>query len=167
MEGTEIKEDVKVEGSEGKDAAGKVQAQAPAGTEAGGAPTPPPVVAAADPIAELRDKMAAEQARIAAVRAVCGDDHADLCAKAIKEGWDANRTELQVLRDNRPKAPSVHAPDNIVNGSVLEAACMLTAKLPDLDKRYDERTLDQADKRFGSGIHLQELLLEKHRVKPR
>ncbi len=159
MEGTEIKEDVKVEGSEGKDAAGKVEAQAPAGTEAGGA-SAPPVIAAADPIAEMRAKIAAEQERIAAVQKICGAEHADVCAKAIKEGWDGTRTELEVLRASRPKAPSVHAPDNTVTGNVLEAACMLTAGLQEVEKLHDAKTLDVADKRFSGGIGLQELLLE-------
>ena len=62
----------------------------------------------ADPVADMRARAAAEQERIAAVRKVCGDDHAEIDAKAIKEGWDVTRTELEVLRAERPKAPAVH-----------------------------------------------------------
>jgi len=136
-----------------------VQAQAPivapvsAGAIAGG-------VIAADPVAEMRAKAAAEETRIAAVRKVCGSDHADISAKALREGWDVTRTELEVLRADRPKAPAAHVVDQTVNGAVLEAACMLTAKLGDVEKVHDEKTLDAASRRFRGGIGLQELLLE-------
>ncbi|MFA6134567.1 MAG: Mu-like prophage major head subunit gpT family protein [Phycisphaerae bacterium] len=165
MDGTEANKTQVVEGSEGKEAL-KVEAQqARTGMEA----QPPAVQAAgatgieADPVADMRARAAAEQERIAAVRKVCtkdGDDHSEICAKAIKEGWDVTRTELEVLRAERPKAPAVQAPDNTVTGAVLEAACMLTAGLHDVEKLHDAKTLDLADKRFGGGIGLQELLME-------
>jgi hypothetical protein len=43
---------------------------------------------------------------------------------------------------------------------VLEAACLVSAKLANPEKSFDERTLDAANKRFRGGISLQELLLE-------
>jgi hypothetical protein len=114
----------------------------------------------ADPVADMRVRAAAEQERITAVRKVCGDNHAEICASAIKGGWDVSRTELEVMRADRPKAPSTHAPDNSVTGLVLEAACMMSSKLQGIEKLHDERTLDLADKRFRGSIGLQELLLE-------
>jgi hypothetical protein len=135
-----------------------VQAQAPAGA---------PVTAgaaegaiAADPVADMRAKAAAEKDRIAAIEKVCGDGHADIAARAIKEGWDTTKTELEVLRASRPKAPVAHVVDQTVNGTILEAACMLTARLADVEKVHDEKTLDAASRRFRGGIGLQELLLE-------
>jgi hypothetical protein len=136
-----------------------VQAQAPivapvsAGAVAGG-------VIAADPVADMRAQAAAEEERIAAVRKVCGTDHADITAKALREGWDVTRTELEVLRADRPKAPAAYVVDQTVNGAVLEAACMLTAKLAGVEEVHDEKTLDAASRRFRGGIGLQELLLE-------
>jgi len=150
---------------QGKEAP-KVEAKAPAGTDAPApsvqaATTPAPGEGiAADPVADMRAKAAAEQERIAAVRKVCGDAHAEICAKAIKDGWDVKDTELAILRADRPKVPSVHVPDNTVTGTVLEAACMITAGLQGPEKLYDEKTLDLAGKRFSGGIGLQELLLE-------
>jgi hypothetical protein len=120
----------------------------------------PPPETAPSPVDEMRAQAAAEQERIAAVRKVCGDGHPDIAAKAIREGWDTTKCELEVLRASRPKAPAAHVPDNSVNGTVLEAACMLTAKLADAEKLYPEQTLDLAAKRFRGGIGLQELLLE-------
>ena len=155
---------------------------APAGKDAGGAQTTTPASATApapvktvahnvqaaaqtmgleaDPVADMRARYAAEQERIAAVQKVCGNEHPELCARAIKEGWDVTRAELEVLRAERPKAPAVQAPDNTVTGGVLEAACMLTAGLHGVEKLHDAKTLDLADKRFSGGIGLQELLLE-------
>jgi len=144
---------------QGKEAP-KVEAQAATGTEAS-----PPVADSPlelDPVADMRAKAAAEQERIAAVRKVCGDAHADIAAKAIAEGWDVTRTELEVLRTDRPKPPDTHVPDRSMTGPILEAACMLTGgvKGDALLTTYGEQALDAADKRFRGGIGLQELLLE-------
>jgi hypothetical protein len=134
-----------------------VQAPAGAALKAGAAGEG---VIAADPVADIRAKAAAEEERIAAVRKVCGTDHVEIAARAIKEGWDTTKTELEVLRADRPKAPAAHVVDQMVNGTILEAACMLTARLADVEKVHDEKTLDAASRRFRGGIGLQELLLE-------
>ena len=146
---------------EGKDAT-KVEARSQAGTDA-----PAPSIQAsagitADPVADMRASAAAEQTRIVAVRKVCGDAHAEIAAKAIAEGWDVTRTELEVLRADRPKAPAAHIPDNSMTGSVLEAACMLTGgvKGDAVVAAFGEKSVEAADKRFKGGIGLQELLLE-------
>jgi len=164
------KQDKTVQDGTGKDAA-TATAQATAGKEAG-APaiqasattaTAPDAGLTVDPVADMRDRMAAEQERIAAVRKICGDKHADIAAQAIREGWDVNKTEVAVLRADRPPAP----PDNIpprpaVAGAVLEAACMLTGGVrgDDLLDSYGEQAVEAADKRYKGGIGLQELLLE-------
>ncbi len=116
----------------------------------------------ADPVANMRAEAAAEQQRIIAVRKVCGDTHAEIAANAITEGWDVTRTELEVLRADRPKAPAAHIPDNTMSGAVLEAACMLTGGLTgdNVVASFGEQSVEAADKRFRGGIGLQELLLE-------
>ncbi|MCP4594510.1 MAG: hypothetical protein GY842_27580 [bacterium] len=116
--------------------------------------------AAVDAVAELRAGAAAETKRLAAIRKVCGSRHPELEAQAITEGWTTDKCELEVLRASRPKAPAVHIVDDAMGGPVLEAACMLTAKLADVEQLYDDKTLDAASKRFRGGIGLQELLLE-------
>ncbi len=119
-----------------------------------------------DPMLQMRQRVAAESRRIEAVRKICNGKYPSIEAQAIESGWDATRTELEVLRASRPKAPMVQThssndgPAPGGNGHVLEAACMLTAKLGDVEKLYDERTLDAASKRYRGGIGLQELLLE-------
>jgi phage major head subunit gpT-like protein len=136
----------------------RIEAQAAPVAKAGAAPVDAALII--DPVADMRARAAAEEERIAAVRKVCGGDHADIAAKALRDGWDVTRTELEVLRADRPKAPAAHIVDNTMTGAVLEAACMLTARLADAEKVHDEKTLDAASRRFRGGIGLQELLLE-------
>jgi len=92
----------------------------PTVTSAAPAPAAPVVQAAAsNPAAsvsgertpdQVRAEALAETTRIAAIRKLCapgpGRVHfAEIEAKAIAEGWDATRTELEVLRAGRPRAP--------------------------------------------------------------
>ena len=132
---------------------------------AGGTPAAPSdangsAAHAAATVDDIRAQAAAETQRIAAIRRICNGRHAPLEVRAIREGWDVQRTELQVMRDERPQAPAVHVSDNTVNATVLEAACLQTAGLENLDRSYEPQTLDVAARRFRGGIGLQELLLE-------
>ena len=121
------------------------------------APAPDEVNAA---VSEMREEAAAESRRIASIRKICAGQHPDIEAKAIEEGWNAERVELEQLRASRPQAPAVHSRDNPITGQVLEAACMLTAGLTNVEQAHDEQTLEAAGRRFRGGIGLQELLLE-------
>jgi hypothetical protein len=118
-------------------------------------PAPPSVTAA-----DVRAQALAETARITTVRRICAGRFPEIEAQAIRDGWDATRTELEVLRATRPRSPAPHGGDAPVTGTVLEAACLLTAKFDGVERMYDPQTLDAAARRFRSGIGLQELLLE-------
>lgn len=125
--------------------------------------TPPatPAVTAASTVEEIRAQAAAETSRIAAIRKVCAGRHSEIEAKAIADGWDATRCELEVLRANRPRTPAIHMHDKTINGRVLEAACMMTdQRLENIEAMFDAQTLDAASERFRGGIGLQELLIE-------
>ncbi len=126
------------------------------GSPAGGNTDPAPGAGAA----ALRAEALAETSRIAAVRKICAGKHLDIEAQAIRDGWDATRTELEVLRASRPKAPAIHAPDTSITSEVLEAACFQSAKLEGLEKVCSAQALEVAAKRFQSGLGLQELLIE-------
>ncbi len=130
--------------------------------EAGGQGTPPaPPADARQPSAEeVRARAVAETNRIAGIRRVCNGRFPEIEVQAIQGGWDATRCELEVLRACRPRTSAVHAPDHTVTGTVLEAACLMTAGLNDLERLYEPQALDLASKRFRGGIGLQELLLE-------
>ncbi len=101
----------------------------------------------------IRAAAAAETDRIAAVRKACSGRHPQIEARAIRDGWNEQRTELEVLRADRPSAPAIHSRDTTVTALMLEAACMLTGKAPDVEKEYDEPVLDAADRRFKGGIN--------------
>jgi len=109
---------------------------------------------------QIRAAALAETARIAAVRKVCGGKHSEIEAQAIRDNWDATRTELEVLRASRPKAPAIHAPDTSVTSEVLEAACFQSAKLEGIEKVCSTQAIEIAAKRFQGGLGLQELLFE-------
>ena len=120
----------------------------------------PSAVDAKAAVENLRAELATETKRVATIRKTCAGRHPEIEAKAIEEGWDETKTELEVLRASRPKAPAAHVPEAGVNGTVLEAACLLTAGLQKPEDHCDEQALDAAAKRFRGGIGLQELLLE-------
>lgn len=138
-----------------KETPSKVEAQARGNIASQGQGAP-------DVAGEMRANAAAEQERLNAIRKVCGEVHGEIAAKAIFEGWDSSRCELEVLRASRPKAPAAHVPDNSMSPQVLEAACVLTGGVrgEDVIASFGEQAVDVADKRFRGGIGLQELLLE-------
>jgi hypothetical protein len=114
-----------------------------------------------DVAANIRAEAAAETERIAAVRKTCAGKHPEIEAKAIREGWDAMRCELEVLRAERPAAPAIPSGGGSdVTADVLEAACAITAKLTKPEDHYSEETLERASKKFRGGIGLQDLILE-------
>jgi hypothetical protein len=115
--------------------------------------------AGTDVVAQLRAEAAAETTRIADIRRICAGKHADIEAKAIAEGWDATQTELEVLREERPKVNGVRrGNDDGVNARALEAALLLKYKIAPEErvaKWYDERTMEAALSRDlrRAGLH--------------
>jgi hypothetical protein len=116
--------------------------------------------AATSAVAELRAELAAETARVGTIRKLCAGRHPIIEAKAIGDGWDATRTELEVMREERPRAPAIHASsDNgLVAGEVIEAALCGTLNTPGREKHYSEETLEAADKKYRR-LGLQELIV--------
>nr|MCU0981177.1 hypothetical protein [Pirellulaceae bacterium] len=118
------------------------------------------VQASASITEQVRAQALVEAQRIIRIREICASGHPQLEAQAIREGWEPDKCALEVLRANRPKAPARHFRDASLTGTILEAACFLTAGLQNPEQQYDEQTLDAASQRFRGGIGLQELLLE-------
>lgn len=139
--------------------------------EASATPASAPVVRdESDPIKAEREKalasmrldVSAEMKRVDGIKALCSNSALfPIAEKAILEGWDLQKTELEVLRAERPKlVTALHHREEPVSGKVLEAACLITAKVPGVEKQFDEKTLDLVDRRFHGSIGLQEMLLE-------
>ncbi len=155
-------------------AAAPIQAAAPATPVAAPVSASAPAPSGPSPAEQIRAEALAETQRIAAVRKACGGGgkYADIEAKAISEGWDATKTELEVLRAGRPAAPATApmisgAPAALIRGGeqgvtsqMLEAACFMSARLEGIEKIFDAPTLEAADRRFHRAIGLQELLME-------
>lgn len=77
-----------------------------------------------------------EAQRIEAIAELCGDKHPAIQARAVAEGWDANRTELEILRASRPQVPTVLARQPVApNGAIIEAALLTRMGKADLGER--------------------------------
>lgn len=112
--------------------------------------------AATSAVAELRAELAAETARVGAIRKLCAGRHPIIEAKAIGDGWDATRTELEVMREERPRAPAIHAAGTSgpIAAEVIEAALCGTLRTPGREKLFSEQTLEAADKNYRQlGLH--------------
>jgi phage head maturation protease len=72
----------------------------------------------------IRAAAIAETERVNAIRAACGGRHGDIELQAIREGWDAQRTRLEVMRAERPRVSPIHAGHAAPSQTVLEAAIL-------------------------------------------
>lgn len=111
-------------------------------------------------IEAMRLAHATELDRIAAIRRIYNGALPSVEARAIREGWNLEKAELEKIRASRPEVPAIHTPQNTINSAVLEAACYLAAGLTNIEEVTEEQSLDVAARRFRGGIGLQELLLE-------
>ena len=109
---------------------------------------------AKESVLEYRQKIAAETLRIENIRKLCGDENADIQAKAIEEGWDLAKTELHILRASRPNVPSVITRQAIATPEVFEAVALMGSGMGNtqLEANYTGQILEAADKLRGIGI---------------
>lgn len=134
-------------------------------------PPAPPVTAAApapvvvpDPAEGLRAAAGKELERQAAIAAVEGISPA-IQAKAVKDGWTVEKTQLEVLRAARPPAPLVTGAAKAAGRSdVLAAAVSLTLLGAGAEKVHKAPALDAAAGEFRGGIGLGQLLFEAARA---
>lgn len=125
----------------------------------GGEPAKPEKPVQAEAEADFLKAQAEQTRRIAAIRKLCDGKHPEIEAKAIEEGWNLEKAEVAVLRAERPKAPAAHTSQPAVTAAAMEAALCRTAGLRDIEKQFDEKTLEAADKHFRHDLGLQEMLV--------
>ncbi|MCI0364938.1 MAG: hypothetical protein L0219_13755 [Phycisphaerales bacterium] len=118
-----------------------------------------------DVIAQIRADAVAETKRITDVRRLCAGKHADIEAKAIAEGWDATRIELEVLRAGRPSISGGgmrRDSDSGVTNRAIEASLCLSAGIAEkrVGEWFDEKTMSAALSRELRGAGLHTLLYE-------
>lgn len=88
---------------------------------------------------------------------------AKLAAQAEKEQWSAERFELEVmraLRGNGTISILSRSGSTTIEGKVYEAALALNAGLPEIEKHYDEKILQQVDDNRLRGFGIQQCLLQ-------
>jgi len=102
----------------------------------------------------IRKATLAETNRITSIRAISNGEQEELVAKAITEGWDVPRFELEFLRKSRPSANSIRQEQNRPTNQVLEAVAMQTGgmTLQAMEKQYTEPVLEAAEKYRGIGF---------------
>jgi hypothetical protein len=83
----------------------------------------------ADRIEAERQLLAAEHQRIHAIRELTGDRHHDIAARAIAEGWTAEKTKLETLRASYSKGPTIITTNRMteINKDVLSCAVVMRA----------------------------------------
>ncbi|QDV62582.1 phage major capsid protein [Crateriforma conspicua] len=113
---------------------------------------------------DMRAEAAAESRRIAGIRKLCAENHPDIEADAIEQGWSITKTELAVLRSERPKAPEQNQHSPRYTREVLEAAACLSVGIEEksLLAGYGEKTLNAANPLRHIG--LRELVAECARM---
>lgn len=115
------------------------------------------------PAQTIRAEAAAEATRINAIHCLCAGKNSEIEAKAIGEGWDGTRTELELLRAARPTGPAIQASTKNHSNAAIEAAMCLSVKMSEEKVRswYGDQTMEAALSRDLRGIGLNELM---HRV---
>lgn len=104
-----------------------------------------------DHIGKLRAERVAELKREKKIRELCAG-HEEIGIKAIEEGWDETRTELEVMRASRPRGPAIHSENGDNNSAeTLEAALLMNCAAFTEDDfknrrlcRYSDRTVEAA-----------------------
>ncbi len=103
---------------------------------------------------EVQEQVEAERKRFTDITRICGSKHVDIQAKAVSEGWDATRTELEVLRASRPKPPMAWVPSTFTaNSTIIEAALLTRMGLSALaEKSLGAEVMELAEHLRGSHL---------------
>lgn len=110
-----------------------------------------------------RKQQAAEMRRVADIQASAAG-HPQIAATAIEQGWSKDKVELEVLKASQARSrptsfsSAQNNPQNLPR--VLEAALCMTRKIKNIEKDYDDQTLQAAHSRFRGNVGIQRVLIE-------
>lgn len=88
-----------------------------------------------------------------------------IAATAIEQDWSIEKVELEVLKQinasGKTRPTSFGAAQNSAENmpNVLEAALCVTRKIKDVEKQFDDKTLQAAHSQFRRGAGLQQIML--------
>ncbi|MCL2645595.1 MAG: Mu-like prophage major head subunit gpT family protein [Phycisphaerales bacterium] len=101
-------------------------------------------IAASRGVVDDDDVLAAERVRVAGIMKLTAR-HPEIAAKAVSNGWDAARTELEVLRTSRPTAPMAGGYRPAATTEVIEAALAFRMGMSKTaEKHFKSDVLQQA-----------------------
>lgn len=86
----------------------------------------------------------------------------ELAEQAIEAKWPVDKFRLEIMEATMPQSHGVFAPRqdrNRITNQILEAAVCVAGRLPNVEKMFDDQTLQAAHDRFPHGIGLNQLLL--------
>jgi len=85
----------------------------------------------------------------------------NLAEQAIEAKWPLDKFRLELLEASAPGpvTPWSNRQDNRLNNRVLEAAVCVAGRFKDVEKMYDDQTLQAAHDQFPHGIGLNQLIL--------
>jgi hypothetical protein len=85
----------------------------------------------------------------------------ELADQAIEAKWDVDKFRLELLEASVPDArmPMAGRRDERLTSKVLEAAICQAGRLPNIEKAFDDQTLQAAHDRFRGQIGLNQLIL--------
>ncbi len=139
--------------------------KAETGTDGGNPPANGTVTASAGDVdsmvGAIRGAAASEHQRIADVSAIL-QDHPQLRAKAVADGWDKTKAELEKVKAERPTVNGITRAGSGENGQisakVIEAGLLKSVGMDNKtrESHFDERTLEAA--RVFEHIGLQDLV---------
>lgn len=121
----------------------------------GGENTAPATPDTAELIQQMREELAAEKNRLMAINKLAQPGTEELQAKAIKDGWSADKFELEMLRASRPAAPAIHRVQDNLSDQVIEAVGFQSTGMlrgAVAEKYYSDEVLTAAEKYVGGGL---------------
>ena len=117
-----------------------------------------PVATETKPVSPILEAAAKDAETVAAAMEIFGDKHPEIMAKALRENWNEDKMNLEVLRAERPQVPNaIVRGGSKLNDNIIEAAAfMSTGGYGVTDKQlvsdYGEETIEAAEKFRGIGI---------------
>lgn len=134
------------------------------------AKAPSPVSVNKQTLEDVVAKETARQARVGTITQLTADAMSTnpgnleqikaLAELAVEGEWEVDKFELELLRATRATTSIFNArtQSKRVTGRVLEAAACMTTGLIDVEKQYDEQTLEAADQNYRNGLGLKQMI---------
>ena len=93
-----------------------------------------------------------------------------LKSEALQQEWAPTRFEIEAIKAeydfkakclgiSRPDGPAIHSGTKDVSGNVIEAAMATALRVGDVEKSYDDKTLQAAHSQFKGRVGLQQVII--------